>query len=144
MNRQVLFLCTGNYYRSRIAEEMFNHFADRRGATTRAFSRGLALVFESGKNVGNLSRYALAELARYGISPRRADEPPQRVAAHELGDADIVIGLYHGVHAPMIEQQFPEFAGKVIYWSVPDLDELPANKAADRIFAEVTTLLAQI
>jgi protein-tyrosine-phosphatase len=27
----VLFLCTGNYYRSRFAEELFNHHADRAG-----------------------------------------------------------------------------------------------------------------
>jgi protein-tyrosine phosphatase len=27
MTKQVLFLCTGNYYRSRYAEELFNHLS---------------------------------------------------------------------------------------------------------------------
>ncbi|MGM4967020.1 hypothetical protein AB7714_26215 [Tardiphaga sp. 1201_B9_N1_1] len=35
MARTVLFLCTGNYYRSRYAEELFNHLARRAGLTGR-------------------------------------------------------------------------------------------------------------
>ena len=39
----VLFLCTGNYYRSRFAEAVFNSVAARMGLSWRASSRGLAL-----------------------------------------------------------------------------------------------------
>ena len=39
---RVLFLCTGNYYRSRYAEEIFNHQAGRDGLGWRAFSRAVA------------------------------------------------------------------------------------------------------
>ena len=35
----VLFLCTGNYYRSRFAEELFNHRAARDGLSWVAQSR---------------------------------------------------------------------------------------------------------
>jgi len=38
--RTVLFLCTGNYYRSRHAEAVFNHHAERLGLGWRAVSRG--------------------------------------------------------------------------------------------------------
>jgi hypothetical protein len=38
----ILFLCTGNYYRSRYAEELFNHLAKVKGHSWRAFSRGAA------------------------------------------------------------------------------------------------------
>ena len=42
MNQKtVLFLCTGNYYRSRFAEMLFNHLAAERGLQWRADSRGL-------------------------------------------------------------------------------------------------------
>ena len=38
----ILFLCTGNYYRSRYAEEIFNHQAGRDGLAWHAFSRAVA------------------------------------------------------------------------------------------------------
>ena len=36
----VLFLCTGNYYRSRFAESLFNSVAGKMGLPWRASSRG--------------------------------------------------------------------------------------------------------
>ncbi len=36
-----LFVCTGNFYRSRHAEALFNWHAARMGHPARAFSRGL-------------------------------------------------------------------------------------------------------
>ena len=41
--KTVLFLCTGNYYRSRFAEVLFNSVAGKMGLPWRASSRGLAL-----------------------------------------------------------------------------------------------------
>jgi protein-tyrosine-phosphatase len=42
--KTVLFLCTGNYYRSRFAEVLFNSVAGKLGLSWVASSRGLALV----------------------------------------------------------------------------------------------------
>jgi protein-tyrosine phosphatase len=54
--KTVLFLCTGNYYRSRFAEELFNHHAERCGIGWVAHSRGLAL--ERGThNIGYISPF---------------------------------------------------------------------------------------
>ena len=39
--REILFLCTGNYYRSRFAEVLFNHLARESGVKAHAASRGL-------------------------------------------------------------------------------------------------------
>jgi hypothetical protein len=41
-HKTVLFLCTGNYYRSRFAEALFNSVAGKMGLPWRASSRGLA------------------------------------------------------------------------------------------------------
>ena len=39
--KHLLFVCTGNYYRSRTAEELFNFLATHRTLSWRADSRGL-------------------------------------------------------------------------------------------------------
>ena len=43
MDNQILFICTGNYYRSRFAEAVFNHYSEAHVLPWRAFSRGLAI-----------------------------------------------------------------------------------------------------
>ena len=64
--KSVLFLCTGNYYRSRFAEVLFNSVADRMGLPWRASSRGLAL--ERGvNNVGPMAVDAGKVLEAMGV-----------------------------------------------------------------------------
>jgi protein-tyrosine-phosphatase len=70
----VLFLCTGNYYRSRFAEELFNHHADRAGLSWIAHSRGLALE-RGAHNVGPISQFALHALKELEIAARAARPP---------------------------------------------------------------------
>ena len=76
--RKVLFLCSGNYYRSRYAEELFNHHAREVDLAWAAFSRGLA---EKGstENVGPMSRFALAALQAKTIMPEGMARYPARV-----------------------------------------------------------------
>ena len=62
----VLFLCTGNYYRSRFAEVLFNSVAGKMGLTWKASSRGLAL--ERGvNNVGPMEVSAVKALEARGL-----------------------------------------------------------------------------
>ena len=42
-HKRLLFLCTGNYYRSRFAEILFNSVAGKMGLSWKASSRGLAI-----------------------------------------------------------------------------------------------------
>ncbi len=52
--KKILFLCTGNYYRSRFAEKLFNNLATQKNLDWEADSRGLAI--ERGvNNVGAMS-----------------------------------------------------------------------------------------
>ena len=63
---QILFLCTGNYYRSRFAEHVFNHHAPAYQLPWRAFSRGLAIELLE-EDAGPISPNTLTALAARGI-----------------------------------------------------------------------------
>src|SRR5271169_3864635 len=72
----VLFLCTGNYYRSRFAEILFNSVAGKMGLPWRASSRGLA-PGRGGNNVGPMAVSAVKALET--MAPVSADLlQPQR------------------------------------------------------------------
>jgi hypothetical protein len=75
--RTVLFLCTGNYYRSRFAEVFFNHHGAKAGLTWRAVSRGLAIEFGV-HNVGPLSAHAALRLRELGIRHEPTSAPRRR------------------------------------------------------------------
>jgi protein-tyrosine phosphatase len=90
--KTVLFLCTGNYYRSRFAEELFNHRAAQAGVNWHAQSRALAI--ERGiNNIGPLSPLALSGLTTRGLSARGANRPPQQCVVLDLESADYIVAL---------------------------------------------------
>jgi protein-tyrosine phosphatase len=132
MKNQILFLCTGNYYRSRYAEELFNFRARSEGLAWCAFSRGLA---EKGspENVGPMSRFVFQALSARSIEPEGARRLPVPCSATDFGNAELVIALKEEEHRPLVEQRFPDMLPRVIFWDVSDV-----------AFAEPAVALAQI
>src|SRR5205814_8470782 len=82
----VLFLCTGNYYRSRHAEAVFNHHAHAFGLGWRAESPGLAPEFGA-NNVGPMAQATAARLAALGCPPDPYLRLPLRVTETDLAAA---------------------------------------------------------
>jgi protein-tyrosine phosphatase len=140
---QVLFLCTGNYYRSRYAEELFNHLAKAEGLEWRAFSRGAA---EKGSpdNVGPMSRFTREALAAKGIVVEGALRDPRPCSLADFDQARIVIALKEAEHRPLIEQRFPEAANRVLYWHVDDIDFAPPSIALPMIDHLVRELISTL
>src|SRR5262245_40806383 len=84
--RTVLFLCTGNYYRSRFAEVVFNAVAARLGLGWRAASRGLAL--ERGvNNVGPMAAEAVELLETMGLHGEECRRLPAPATEADLAGA---------------------------------------------------------
>src|SRR4051794_24736689 len=137
--KTVLFLCTGNYYRSRFAEVLFNSVAVRLGLPWRASSRGLAL--ERGvNNVGPMAASAIQALQAMGVRAGEAiTRMPAQVTTDDLEGAALVVALKHAEHLPLLQERFPAWAGKVEFWHVDD-----APEALGLIEHEVMGLVAPI
>jgi len=116
MTDTVLFLCTGNYYRSRFAEILFNRLAETRGLSWRAGSRGLALDLAT-DNVGPISPFALQGLTIRGIQTDAANRHPLQVTEDELQGAGHVVAMKEAEHRPMLTERFPAWIDRVEYWS---------------------------
>jgi protein-tyrosine phosphatase len=140
---RVLFLCTGNYYRSRYAEELFNHRAGLEGLAWRAFSRGVAERLSS-QNVGPISPYTLDALHAKGIAPDGAGRTPALCTDDDFAKAELVVALKDAEHRPMIEQRFAAVAHRVEYWDVDDIEYLDPPTALGKIDALVGRLIGRL
>jgi protein-tyrosine phosphatase len=137
--KRVLFLCSGNYYRSRFAEIYFNWHAQLRGIGWRAESRGLK---PDARNAGPLSRHTAAALVTQGISWAEYLRAPLRVTDVDFAAADRVIAVKEAEHRPMVEGDFPRWASRVEYWHVHDIDCATPAEALPQLERDVLGLLA--
>ena len=117
-NPVVLFLCTGNYYRSRTAEALFSHYARARGAKFDAASRGLRL---NAGNKGPISRFAVAWLEHHKV-PFDGERRPLDAAEEDFRRARHVVAIDEDEHRPMMRDRFPSWEGRIEYWKVHDID----------------------
>jgi protein-tyrosine phosphatase len=140
---RVLFLCTGNYYRSRYAEEIFNHRAELDGLRWHAFSRGVADKHFP-ENVGPMSPYTLAALKAKGIAPGGAARHPVICTVDDFAQAELVIALKDTEHRPMIERRFAGIAHRVEYWNVDDIEFLDPTAALGKIDDLVGLLIGRL
>jgi predicted translation initiation factor SUI1 len=120
----VLFLCTGNYYRSRFAEVLFNSVAGRMGLPWQALSRCLAP--ERGvNNVGPMAASALTALEALGVRAAEAvARLPAPVTTDDLERAALIVALRHAEHLPLLQERFLAWAEKVEFWHVDDAPEV--------------------
>ncbi|MEZ4711149.1 MAG: low molecular weight phosphatase family protein [Caldilineaceae bacterium] len=140
MKAKVLFLCTGNYYRSRFAELLFNHLAAQQGAPWAAASRGLAIELGV-NNVGPISPHAVARLAAMDIALPATLRFPQQVTEADLQTATLTIALDRTEHHPLMRERLPNWAERIEYWHVADLHALTAAEALGQIEVAVKALL---
>jgi protein-tyrosine-phosphatase len=141
--RCVLFLCTGNYYRSRFAETLFDHLARRAGLGWRAASRGVAI--ELGReNLGPISPWALAGLAARGILAPQPARRPRQARPADLAAAHRVVALKEAEHRRFLAERLPGWEDQVEYWHIHDLDVASPGEALARLEDRVRRLIDEI
>lgn len=140
---RVLFLCSGNYYRSRFAEYLFNHLVIKTELAYRADSAGLwpnccAL------NIGPISAHTLAALIARGVSLPAAHRLPRDVTEADIRDAAVTIALKEAEHRPMVAARFPSLSSRIEFWRVHDVEDAPPSEAIPLIEKHVRALIARL
>lgn len=141
--KRVLFLCSGNYYRSRFAEYLFNVLAESEELAWQADSRGL-VVGRSNTNIGPMSRYTIARLHALGISIPQNPRFPQQLVENDLQEADLVIALKETEHRPMMAESFPTWVDRVEFWQIDDLDCAEPEEALPILEDALRALVARL
>ncbi|MFA5137732.1 MAG: low molecular weight phosphatase family protein [Elusimicrobiota bacterium] len=139
--KTVLFLCSGNYYRSRFAELFFEWTAKAAALRWKARSRGLWLNCD---NMGPISPDAARALEGLGVQVPRDVRFPLEAVEEDLLAADLVIAVHEREHRPMIESRFPAAARRVEYWQVPDLDGAAPHAALAELAVQVRGLAQRL
>lgn len=136
----VLFVCSGNFYRSRFAEALFNFHALRRRLPWRAESRG----FQPHLATEDLSHHARSALELRNIPLALTRRKPARLEAGDLRAAALTICLKEAEHRPRLASAFPEWTGRVRYWHIHDIDVEPPGTALPELERNVLDLVASL
>ena len=139
----ILFLCSGNYYRSRFAEILFNALAEQSGLPWRAVSAGL-IVDRPNNNVGPISMQTVAALRARNIRVTGEKRSPRQVTGSDLAAADWIVAVKEAEHRPLLRERFTDWEDCVEYWHVHDLDKATAEEALTEIEARMKELLIRI
>lgn len=114
---KILFICTGNYYRSRFSEALINYHCACRGIAWSAFSRGLAIWMAEGP----ISPFTEAALKERNIDLSYTGTDRTTLQERDLKSADRIIALDRAEHYRMMQEQFPAWADKIEYWNHRDV-----------------------
>ena len=142
MESRVLFICTGNYYRSRFAEAVFNHYAEARSVPWRAFSRGLAVHLVP-------PEFLLSPHTRQGLTARQMEErhtaPDRRqLCEADLAESHVIVALKEEEHRPMFRKLFPAWEDRVVFWDVGDQPEVKPDEGLAAIERHVLGLIERL
>lgn len=156
--KRLLFICSGNFYRSRLAEALFRHYTDSEEMEWEVFSRGLAVTGA----LSGVSPEVIDFLKPMGLLEAVDDRDPLPLLVDELIGASHVVLLNQAEHEPTMEREFRPLylkllgAGSITFWNVFDLPaertswgktacpSQPASSAVEHIHFAVKDLVARL
>lgn len=135
----ILFICTGNYYRSRFAEYYLRHVADSNNRRWLVTSRGLRL---HAGNVGPISPHTREFCSVRGI--KTDERPPTLLTGRDLAAANVAVAMSKTEHYPMMASMFPRQADDVLYWEIEDIPHQQPHVALAALIAKIESLAASL
>jgi protein-tyrosine phosphatase len=138
---QILFVCTGNYYRSRYAEAYFNHLAQEKKLPWLAFSRGLATHLAP---PDMLSSHTGVRMKINKIGFKHTSANPNQISADDCDRARLIIALKQSEHEAMARKLLPKHVNRFQFWNISDVDETPPDMALKEIEQKVSKLVDQL
>ena len=140
-----LFICTGNYYRSRFAEHLFAHLVQQKNLAWQADSAGLGSEWSWLINPGPISTVTVASLQQRGITINKP-RMPRGLTTQDLKNATRIILLDEPEHRPMMREKFPAWEDheRVTYWKVLDVPPTDDFHPMDAIEPLVVELVEEI
>jgi protein-tyrosine phosphatase len=141
--RTILFLCSGNYYRSRFAELVFNARAELAGLGWVATSAGL-LPADLLAELDPISPSVLERLRSLGMVLDGRPRSPRSACRADFESAHRVIALKEAEHRPLMRRNFPDWEDRIVYWTVHDVDVAPPSETLPLIERAVDDLVEEL
>jgi protein-tyrosine phosphatase len=141
---KILFLCSGNYYRSRLAEELFNYIANVDLLNWEADSAGLAKNITELRNPGPISKHAVEFLEKYNVPIIGKNRFPKSLDPKTISKYEIIIALDKDEHEPMVLEWFGKIPDNFEFWDVKDVGFENPETATQRILEKVKILMQRL
>jgi protein-tyrosine phosphatase len=141
--RTIMFLCSGNYYRSRFAELVFNAQARAVGLGWVATSAGL-LPADLLAELEPISPTVLEHVRLLGMPVEEKPRSPRPVSRQDFELADRVIALKEAEHRPLMRRNFPDWEDRIAYWAVHDVDVSPPSETLPLLERAVIDLVGEL
>ena len=135
-----LFICTGNYYRSRFAEIYFNFLCNKDKCI--AYSKGLDI--SNPDNIGEISPFTIKYLDDIGVELPMTIKPPSLLNERDFNLANKIIALNRNEHYQAIMNNFPNEIHKIEFWEISDLYEESYTTALTQLKSKVENLVENL
>jgi len=139
--KRVLFLCSGNYYRSRFSEIFFNWHAKKRCLNWEAESRGPTLL---NIHPGFMFQSTIERLTYHDIPIDSYKRLPLKATQQDFDAADHIVAVKQTEHRPLIEEHFPTQLDRIEFWEVHDLDCAGPEETIPHLEREVLALIERL
>lgn len=140
---KLYFVCMGNYYRSRLAEELALYYAAQQGIAVQVDSGGLSKI-PNLANVGPIAHETLLYLQQKNIQPQGATRMPKKCDWLAIQNTDIVVLTDADEQLERFKQAFPEYTGQLIGWQARDKQYDPWLNTLELIDLKSQELIKQL